>query len=198
MPSLRHLGEMHGVTLHVYTRMVYAAGGTPDRPQRRDPQPDEPRNSAQDMQRAVEAESNLQDVAKRSSALMHRNKESAAALRGLHLELNRGVIRTGAAKSLQNRVWTVELTRAKLNVDRLKLRQQAGLLLHHARQAINAFGTEYETGAARPARWRICSRSTTPARQYRKGFYIGKDKCGSNIVVDSRPARRGIKLLPTC
>lgn len=44
---LRHLGEMHGVTLHVYTRIVTPVGGKPDRPQRRDPQPHEAEQHAE-------------------------------------------------------------------------------------------------------------------------------------------------------
>ena len=59
---LRHLGEKHGVTLHIYTRMVSPLE------ERKIVHNAEIRNrmnrgSAQDMQRAVEAESNLQDVA---------------------------------------------------------------------------------------------------------------------------------------
>ena len=57
---LRHLGEKHGVTLHIYTRMVSPLE------ERKIVHNAEIRNrmnrgSAQDMQRAVEAESNLQD-----------------------------------------------------------------------------------------------------------------------------------------
>ena len=32
--------------------------------------------------------------------------------------------------------------------------------------------------------WRTCSRSTTPARPIRTDFYIGRDKFGSNVIVD--------------
>ena len=68
---LRHLGEKHGVTLHIYTRMVSPLE------ERKIVHNAEIRNrmnrgSAQDMQRAVEAESNLQDVANLIGSL-HRN-----------------------------------------------------------------------------------------------------------------------------
>ncbi len=70
---LRHLGEKHGVTLHIYTRMVSPLE------ERKIVHNAEIRNrmnrgSAQDLQRSVEAESNLQDVANLIGSL-HRNKE---------------------------------------------------------------------------------------------------------------------------
>lgn len=71
---LRHLGEMHGVTLHVYTRIV-----TPLEESRivhnAEIRNRMKRNSTQNIQQAVEAESNLQDV-KTLVGSMHRNKES--------------------------------------------------------------------------------------------------------------------------
>ena len=76
----------------------------------------------------------------------------------------------------------VELMRSKLNVDRLKLRQQAGFCAVSP-VGFNAFGTEYE---------RVLPASSVAnlfpfnysGKTDRKGFYIGKDKYGSNIVVD--------------
>ncbi len=70
---LRHLGEKHGVTLHIYTRMVSPLE------ERKIVHNAEIRNrmnrgSSQDLQRSVEAESNLQDVANLIGSL-HRNKE---------------------------------------------------------------------------------------------------------------------------
>ena len=70
---LRHLGEKHGVTLHIYTRMVSPLE------ERKIVHNAEIRNrmnrgSSQDLQRSVEAKSNLQDVANLSGSL-HQNKE---------------------------------------------------------------------------------------------------------------------------
>ena len=173
---LRHLGEKHGVTLHIYTRMVSPLE------ERKIVHNAEIRNrmnrgSAQDMQRAVEAESNLQDVANLIGSL-HRNKEPL-----LHCAVYIEMIASDMQELqiLQTNV-EVELMRSKLNVDRLKLRQQAGFCAVSP-VGFNVLGTEYE---------RVLPASSVAnlfpfnysGKTDRKGFYIGKDKYGSNIVVD--------------
>ena len=173
---LRHLGEKHGVTLHIYTRMVSPLE------ERKIVHNAEIRNrmnrgSTQDMQRAVEAESNLQDVANLIGSL-HRNKEPLLHC-AVYIEMIAGDMQE--LQILQTNV-EVELMRSKLNVDRLKLRQQAGFCAVSP-VGFNAFGTEYE---------RVLPASSVAnlfpfnysGKTDRKGFYIGKDKCGSNIVVD--------------
>ena len=173
---LRHLGEKHGVTLHIYTRMVSPLE------ERKIVHNAEIRNrmnrgSAQDMQRAVEAESNLQDVANLIGSL-HRNKEPLLHC-AVYIEMIAGDMQE--LQILQTNV-EVELMRSKLNVDRLKLRQQAGFCAVSP-VGFKAFGTEYE---------RVLPASSVAnlfpfnysGKTDRKGFYIGKDKYGSNIVVD--------------
>ena len=173
---LRHLGEKHGVTLHIYTRMVSPLE------ERKIVHNAEIRNrmnrgSAQDMQRAVEAESNLQDVANLIGSL-HRNKEPLLHC-AVYIEMIAGDMQE--LQILQTNV-EVELMRSKLNVDRLKLRQQAGFCAVSP-VGFNAFGTEYE---------RVLPASSVAnlfpfnysGKTDRKGFYIGKDKYGSNILVD--------------
>ena len=173
---LRHLGEKHGVTLHIYTRMVSPLE------ERKIVHNAEIRNrmnrgSAQDMQRAVEAESNLQDVANLIGSL-HRNKEPLLHC-AVYIEMIAGDMQE--LQILQTNV-EVELMRSKLNVDRLKLRQQAGFCAVSP-VGFNVLGTEYE---------RVLPASSVAnlfpfnysGKTDRKGFYIGKDKCGSNIVVD--------------
>ena len=173
---LRHLGEKHGVTLHIYTRMVSPLE------ERKIVHNAEIRNrmnrgSTQDMQRAVEAESNLQDVANLIGSL-HRNKEPLLHC-AVYIEMIAGDMQE--LQILQTNV-EVELMRSKLNVDRLKLRQQAGFCAVSPVGFI-AFGTEYER--VLPA---ISVANLFPfnysGKTDRKGFYIGKDKYGSNIVVD--------------
>ena len=173
---LRHLGEKHGVTLHIYTRMVSPLE------ERKIVHNAEIRNrmnrgSAQDMQRAVEAESNLQDVANLIGSL-HRNKEPLLHC-AVYIEMIAGDMQE--LQILQTNV-EAELMRSKLNVDRLKLCQQAGFCAVSP-VGFNAFGTEYE---------RVLPASSVAnlfpfnysGKTDRKGFYIGKDKYGSNIVVD--------------
>lgn len=173
---LRHLGEKHGVTLHIYTRMVSPLE------ERKIVHNAEIRNrmnrgSAQDLQRSVEAESNLQDVANLIGSL-HRNKEPLLHC-AVYIEMIAGDMQE--LQILQTNV-EVELMRSKLNVDRLKLRQQTGFCAVSP-VGFNVLGTEYE---------RVLPASSVAnlfpfnysGKTDRKGFYIGKDKYGSNIVVD--------------
>lgn len=173
---LRHLGEKHGVTLHIYTRMVSPLE------ERKIVHNAEIRNrmnrgSSQDLQRSVEAESNLQDVANLIGSL-HRNKEPLLHC-AVYIEMIAGDMQE--LQILQTNV-EVELMRSKLNVDRLKLRQQAGFCAVSP-VGCNVLGTEYE---------RVLPASSVAnlfpfnysGKTDRKGFYIGKDKYGSNIVVD--------------
>ena len=173
---LRHLGEKHGVTLHIYTRMVSPLE------ERKIVHNAEIRNrmnrgSSQDLQRSVEAESNLQDVANLIGSL-HRNKEPLLHC-AVYIEMIAGDMQE--LQILQTNV-VVELMRSKLNVDRLKLRQQAGFCAVSP-VGCNVLGTEYE---------RVLPASSVAnlfpfnysGKTDRKGFYIGKDKYGSNIVVD--------------
>ena len=173
---LRHLGEKHGVTLHIYTRMVSPLE------ERKIVHNAEIRNrmnrsSSQNLQRAVEAESNLQDVANLIGSL-HRNKEPLLHC-AVYIEMIAGDMQE--LQILQTNV-EVELMRSKLNVDKLKLRQQDGFRAVSP-VGFNAFGTEYE---------RVLPASSVAnlfpfnysGKTDRKGFYIGKDKYGSNIVVD--------------
>ena len=173
---LRHLGEKHGVTLHIYTRMVSPLE------ERKIVHNAEIRNrmnrsSSQDLQRSVEAESNLQDVANLIGSL-HRNKEPLLHC-AVYIEMIAGDMQE--LQILQTNV-EVELMRSKLNVDKLKLRQQTGFCAVSP-VGCNVLGTEYE---------RVLPASSVAnlfpfnysGKTDRKGFYIGKDKYGSNIVVD--------------
>ena len=173
---LRHLGEKHGVTLHIYTRMVSPLE------ERKIVHNAEIRNRmnrgrSQDLQRSVEAESNLQDVANLIGSL-HRNKEPLLHC-AVYIEMIAGDMQE--LQILQTNV-EVELMRSKLNVDKLKLRQQDGFRAVSP-VGYNVLGTEYE---------RVLPASSVAnlfpfnysGKTDRKGFYIGKDKYGSNIVVD--------------
>ncbi len=117
---LQHLGEKAGVTLHIYTRMV-----TPNE-ERRIMQNAEKKNklarsSKDDLQTAVTAEANLQDVASIIQS-RHRNREPFLHT-AVYIELM--AQSHEALEELQTGV-LAELACAKLNVDRLLLRQQKG------------------------------------------------------------------------
>ena len=173
---LRHLGEMDGVTIRIYTRQV-----TPSEERRiihnAANKHRMSRSSTEDLQQTVTAEANLQDVVTLVSS-MHRNREPLLHC-AVFLELTAPDY--DALKLLQTDVLT-ELVRSKLNVDRLLLRQQQGFCCASP-VGYNAFGQQFE---------RVLPASSVAnlypfnysGKTDAKGFYVGRDKYGSNILVD--------------
>ena len=173
---LSHLGEKDGVTLRIYTRHVTPMEekkiiSNATNKNRMD------RSNTNDLQQTVLAESNLQDVAT-IVAQMHRNREPLLHT-AVYLELCAHDI--DQLKLLQTEVLT-ELIRAKLNVDRLMLRQQQGF------QCVmptgwNLFRDQFERVLPASSVANLYpfnySGKTDP-----NGFYIGRDKFGSNVLVD--------------
>lgn len=173
---LRHLGEKDGVTLRIYTRQV-----TPTEEKTIIHNAANKNRMAgsntSDLQQTVTAESNLQDVTALVSA-MHRNREPL-----LHCAVYIELIahEYDELKLLQTDVLT-ELVRSKLNVDRLLLRQQQGFLCVGP-SGWNVFGAQFE---------RVLPTSSVAnlypfnysGKTDAHGFYIGRDKFGSNILVD--------------
>ena len=173
---LRHLGEKDGGTLRIYTRQVTPAE------EKRIIQNAANKNrmnssNTNDLQQTVTAESNLQDVAT-LVATMHRNREPLLHC-AVYIELTASDY--NSLRLLQTDVLT-ELVRSKLNVDKLLLRQQQGFRCVNP-CGHNTFGVQFE---------RVLPASSV-ANLYpfnysgkldSKGFYIGKDKYGSNILVD--------------
>ena len=173
---LRHLGEKDGVTLKIYARHVtpieekkIISNATNKNRMKR--------SNTNDLQQTVTAESNLQDVAS-IVASMHRNKEpllhAAVYIELLAYDLEQ-------LKLLQTEVLT-ELIRSKLNVDRLMLRQQQGFICVMP-SGWNVFGDQFE---------RVLPASSVAnlypfnysGKTDANGFYLGRDKFGSNILVD--------------
>lgn len=173
---LRHLGEMDGVTIRIYTRQV-----TPSEERRiihnAANKHRMSRSSTEDLQQTVTAEANLQDVVTLVSS-MHRNRELLLHC-AVFLELTAPDY--DALKLLQTDVLT-ELVRSKLNVDRLMLRQQEGFVSVMP-AGRNAFGAQFERVLPASSVANLYpfnySGKTDP-----HGFYIGKDKYGANILVD--------------
>ena len=173
---LQHLGEKDGVTLKIYPRHVNAAeerkiisnATSKNRMNQSNPN---------DLQQTVLAESNLQDVAA-IVARTHRNREPLLHT-AVYLELT--APEYDRLKLLQTEVLT-ELIRAKLNVDRLLLRQQQGFqsVMPSGR---NVFKDQFERVLPASSVANLYpfnySGKTDP-----HGFYIGRDKFGSNVLVD--------------
>jgi len=173
---LRHLGEKSGVTLRIYTRFVTALE------QRKIIQNAARKNllkrgSTQDMQENVIAESNLQDVAALLAAT-HRNKEPLLHT-AVFVELTSPTL--DKLRELQAHV-EMELTRSKINIDKLLLRQKEGFISVMP-CGYNQFGVQFERvlpASSAANLYPLCYSGRTDPR----GFPIGKDKCGTHIIVD--------------
>ena len=173
---LRHLGEKSGVTLRIYCRQV--SPGEEDRiidnANKKNKLDGSDPNK---LRQTVEAESNLRDVAELVHK-MHREHEPLLHC-AVYLEMTADSMEY--LRQLQTDVLT-ELVRCKLNVDKLLLRQKQGFCCVSP-VGHNALGREFErvlpAGSVANLYPFNYSGKTDP-----KGIYIGKDKYGSNIVVD--------------
>lgn len=173
---LRHLGEKDGVTLRIYTRQVTS---TEEKRIIHNATNKNRMNTANtsDLQESVTAKSNLQDVVTLVST-MHRNREPLLHC-AVYIELTASDYNN--LKLLQTDVLT-ELIRSKLNVDRLLLRQQQGFFCVGP-SGRNIFASQFE---------RVLPASSVAnlypfnysGKTDSNGFYLGRDKFGSNILVD--------------
>lgn len=173
---LRHLGEKSGVTLSIYARKVDPAeerrilhnAANKNRMNRA---------NVNDMKATVTAEANLQDVAN-LIASMHKNREPLMHC-AVFIELS--ARDQEGLRSLVNEV-LAELVRSKLAADRIFLRQREGFCSVNP-AGWNAFGSQYERVLPASSVANLFpfnySGKTDP-----HGFYIGKDRYGSNIIVD--------------
>lgn len=173
---LRHLGEKSGVTLRLYCRQV--SPGEEDRiidnANKKNKLDGADPNK---LRQAVEAESNLRDVAE----LVHKMHREHEPLLHCAVYLEMTADSAEHLRQLQTDVLT-ELVRCKLNVDKLLLRQKQGFYCASP-VGYNALGREFErvlpAGSVANLYPFNYSGKTDP-----NGFHIGKDKYGSNIVVD--------------
>ncbi len=173
---LRHLGEKSGVTLRIYTRQVTPAEenailhNTTNKSRME-------RGNTNDMKQSITAEANLQDVAALITT-MHRNREPLVHC-AVFIELS--ARDSDSLRTLRDDV-TAELTRSKLTADRVLLRQREGFLASNPAGS-NVFGSLYE---------RVLPASSVAnlfpfnysGKNDPNGFYVGRDRYGSNIIVD--------------
>lgn len=173
---LRHLGDKSGVTLRVYTRKVTPAEESAILHNASNKSRME-RSNTDNLKQSVTAEANLQDVVTLITT-MQRNQEPLVHC-AVFLELS--AKSPDALQVLKDEV-IAELTRSKLGVDNILLRQREGFLSSNPAGA-NAFGTLFERVLPAASVGNLYpfnhSGKTDP-----KGFYIGRDKFGSNILVD--------------
>lgn len=173
---LSRLGDRRGVTLHIYCRTVSPSeenriihnAANRNRLER---------TNTNDLRRVVTAESNLQDMATLLGTLdwEHEPLVYCAVYIGLCAD-------SYEALQLLKTSVEAELLRCKLTVDKLLLRQQEGFRAVQP-AGFNALGMQFQ---------RVLPASSVAnlypfnysGKADPKGFYIGKDKFGSNIVVD--------------
>lgn len=172
---LSQLGDRSGVTLRIYHRLVEAGE------QRKIIQNATRRNKLKsggnDVNETIEAEGNLQDVVELLANL--RNNKEPLLHCSVFIELKAKSM--DALKELQSEI-AMELTRSKISVDRLTLRQKEGFLSVLPVGA-NQFGAQYERVLPASSVANLYpfnfSGKTDP-----QGVYIGRDKFGTNILVD--------------
>ena len=172
---LSQLADRSGVTLRIYHRLVESVE------QRKIIQNATRRNKMKsggnDMNDTVEAEGNLREVIE-MLANLRKNREPLLHC-SVYMELK--AKSQEALKELQSDI-IMELTRSKITVDRLTLRQKEGFLSVMP-LGTNQFGAQYErvlpTSSAANLYPFNFSGKTDP-----KGIYIGRDKFGTNILVD--------------
>lgn len=172
---LAHLADRNGVTLRIYNRLVTSME------QRKIVQQAMRKNhmmsTTNDVNESIKAQDNINDVVELLSEL-RRNKENLLHT-AVFIELK--AVTEDKLKELQADV-QMELTRSKISVDRLLLRQKEGFL-SVLPTGNNMFGSQFE---------RVLPASSV-ANMYplnysgktdKNGFYLGRDKYGSNVLVD--------------
>ena len=172
---LSQLADRNGVTLRIYHRLVESME------QRKIIQNATRKNKlmsgGNDVNETIEAEGNLQDVVE-LLANLRKNKEPLLHC-SVFIELKAKDM--DALKELQSEI-AMELTRSKISVDRLTLRQKEGFLSVLPVGA-NMFGAQYERVLPASSVANLYpfnfSGKTDP-----QGLYIGRDKYGTNILVD--------------
>ena len=172
---LSQLADRSGVTLRIYNRLVESFE------QRKIVQNAARRNkmksTGDNMNDTIEAEGNLQDVIE-LMANLRKNKEPLLHC-SVFIELK--AKSKQALKELQQDI-SMELTRSKISVDRLTLRQKEGFL-SVSPIGSNHFGALYERVLPASSVANLYpfnfSGKTDP-----DGLYIGRDKFGTNILVD--------------
>ena len=172
---LAHLADRNGVTLRIYNRLVTSME------QRKIVQQAMRKNhmmtTTNDVNESIKAQNNIDDVVELLSEL-RRNKEPLLHT-AVFIELKAST--EDKLKELQADI-QMELTRSKISVDRLLLRQKEGFLSVHP-AGNNVFASQFE---------RVLPASSVAdlyplnysGKTDDKGIYIGRDKFGTNILVD--------------
>ena len=172
---LAHLADRNGVTLRIYNRLVNSME------QRKIVQQAMRKNhmmtTTNDVSESVKAQDNINDVVELLSEL-RRNKEPLLHT-AVFIELR--ATTEDKLRELQADI-QMELTRSKISVDRLLLRQKEGFL------AVlpcgnNVFASQFERVLPASSVANLYPLNYS-GKTDQHGFYIGRDKYGSNVLVD--------------
>ena len=172
---LAHLADRNGVTLRIYSRLVNSME------QRKIVQQAMRKNhmmtTTNDVSESVKAQDNINDVVELLSEL-RRNKEPLLHT-AVFIELR--AMTEDKLRELQADI-QMELTRSKISVDRLLLRQKEGFL------AVlpcgnNVFASQFERVLPASSVANLYPLNYS-GKTDQHGFYIGRDKYGSNVLVD--------------
>ena len=173
---LRHLGEKDGVTLRLYCKRLSLAetNSIMDNATNKNRM-----NSANpnNMQSAITAGNNLEDLALVIDRMQKSNERLVRCT--VYIELIAGSY--DGLRRLQTDV-QAELTRSKISVDHILLQQQEGFCCVNP-AGYNALGSTFERVLPASSVANLFpfnySGKTDP-----RGFYIGKDRFGTNLLVD--------------
>lgn len=172
---LSRFGDKENVTLHIYSRYVDNAE------QHKILQNAQRKNTmlstSTDLQESINAEGNIEDVV----TLLNEMRRTKEPLLHCAVFIELSAYGLEKLKELQTEV-SMELTREKISVDRLTLRQKEGFMAISP-TGYNALDKQFE---------RVLPASSVAnlypfnysGKTDANGFYIGKDRYGTNILVD--------------
>lgn len=172
---LARLGDKEKVTLRIYSR--YVDGMEQRKIIQNATRKNRLLSTSADVQDTVTAEGNLEDVIELLSN-MRKDKEPLLHC-AVFIELSASSLET--LRELQSEV-SMELSREKITIDRLTLRQREGFLAVMP-AGWNTFAQQFE---------RVLPASSVAnlypfnysGKTDSQGFYIGKDRFGTNIITD--------------
>ena len=172
---LARIADRNGVTVRIYHRLVEPM--EQKKIIQNATRKNKMKTTGNDVTEAVEAEGNLQDVIE-LLANMRQSRESLLHC-SVFLELKAKSL--DELKDLQDEV-QMELSRSRLTADRLTLRQKEGFL-SVLPVGTNQFGTQFERVLPSSSAANLYPFSFS-GKTDEHGMYIGRDKFGTNILVD--------------
>ena len=172
---LARIADRNGVTVRVYHRLVEPM--EQKKIIQNATRKNKMKTTGNDVTEAVEAEGNLQDVIE----LLANMRQSREPLLHCSVFLELKARNLPELMELQDEV-QMELSRSRLTVDRLTLRQKEGFLSVLPVGA-NQFGTQFERVLPASSAANLYPFSFS-GKTDEHGMYIGRDKFGTNILVD--------------